>query len=177
MLDIEISTTDELEGRPCRMCGGKTRLFGIESHPLIGQLRVLSSVCLDCDAVRVDMAPLRERRTNSRLDRKEAAMPMAKLLTSRAFDPETTSLLGAAFDKAWQTVQTSGSPLSEEKRAAATREILAKKILAAGHRGERDVNRLVEEALALLIVCKDTSARRTSTGGNDAHVRAVELHP
>jgi hypothetical protein len=34
-------------------------------------------------------------------------MPMAKLLTSRAFDPETTSLLGAAFDKAWQTVQTS----------------------------------------------------------------------
>jgi hypothetical protein len=65
-------------------------------------------------------------------------MPMAKLLTSRAFDPETTSLLGAAFDKAWQTVQTSGSPLAEEKRAAATREILAKKILAAGHRGERD---------------------------------------
>ena len=33
-------------------------------------------------------------------------MPMAKLLSSRAFDPETTSLLGAAFDKAWQTVQT-----------------------------------------------------------------------
>ena len=32
-------------------------------------------------------------------------MPMAKLLSSRAFDPETTSLLGSAFDKAWQTVQ------------------------------------------------------------------------
>jgi hypothetical protein len=104
-------------------------------------------------------------------------MPMAKLLTSRAFDPETTSLLGAAFDKAWQTVQTSGSPLSEEKRAAATREILAKKILAAGHRGERDVNRLVEEALALLIICKNTSARRTSTGGNEAHLAAVEGTP
>ena len=57
MLDIEISTTDELEGPPCRMCGGKTRLFGIESHPVIGQLRVLSSVFLDCDAVRVDMEP------------------------------------------------------------------------------------------------------------------------
>jgi len=39
------------------------------------------------------------------------------------------------------------------------------------------VNRLVEEALALLIICKDTSARRTSTGGNEAHIRAVELHP
>jgi len=91
-------------------------------------------------------------------------MPMAKLLTSRAFDPETTSLLGAAFDRAWQTVQTSGSPLAAEKHAAATREILAKKILAAGHRGERNMNRLVEEALALLIICKNTSARRTSTG-------------
>src|SRR6188508_2766142 len=73
--------------------------------------------------------PVLERRTNSRLHRKKAAMPMAKLLTSRAFDPETTSLLGAAFDRAWQTVQTSGSPLAAEKHAAATREILAKKIL------------------------------------------------
>jgi hypothetical protein len=71
-------------------------------------------------------------------------MPMAKLLTSRAFDPETTSLLGAAFDKAWQTVQTSGSPLADEKHTAATREILAKNILAAGDRGERDMKRLVD---------------------------------
>jgi hypothetical protein len=135
MLDIEISATDGLEGPPCRTCGGKTRLFGTESHPLIGQLRVLSYVCLDCDAVRVDMALLRRAREQLSVSRKEAAMPMAKLLTSRAFDPETTSLLGAAFDKAWQTVQTSGSPLAEEKRAAATREILAKKILAAGSSG------------------------------------------
>jgi hypothetical protein len=104
-------------------------------------------------------------------------MPMAKLLTSRAFDPETTSLLGAAFDKAWQSVQISGSPLAEEKHAATTREILAKKILAAGGRGETDTNRLVEEALALLIVSKDTSARGTGMGGNEAHLGAVERHP
>ena len=101
-------------------------------------------------------------------------MPMAKLLTSRAFDPETTSLLGAAFDKAWQTVQTSGSPLAAEKHAAATREILAKKILAAGHRGDRDINQLVEEALALLIISNDTSAR--GTGAYDADASAVERH-
>jgi hypothetical protein len=177
MLDIEISTTDELEGPPCRMCGGKTRLFGIESHPLIGQLRVLSSVCLDCDAVRVDMALLPEGTGTTLFHRKEAAMLMTKLLTSRAFDSETTSLLGAAFDKAWQTVKTSGSPLAGKKRAAATREILAKNILAAGHRGEREMNRLVEEALAFLIICKDTSARVTDTRSNEAHVHAVELHP
>jgi hypothetical protein len=39
------------------------------------------------------------------------------------------------------------------------------------------MNRLVEEALAFLIICKKTSARVTDTGGNEAHVRAVELHP
>src|SRR6187551_1562863 len=116
-----------------------------------------SYVCMDCDAVRVDMAPLRRARGELSLHRKEAAMPMAKLLSSRAFDPETTSLLGAAFDKVWQTVQTSGSPLADEKHAAATREILAKNILAAGHR-DRDINQLVEEALALLIISNDTSA-------------------
>jgi hypothetical protein len=99
-------------------------------------------------------------------------MPMARLLTSRAFDPETTSLLGAAVDRAWRTVQTSGSPLAAEKHAAATFEILAKKILAAGHRGERNINRLVEEALAL-IVSKDTSARGTRTGGNEAITQPV----
>jgi hypothetical protein len=101
-------------------------------------------------------------------------MPMAKLLSSRAFDPETTSLLGAAFDKAWQAVQTSGSPLADEKHAAATREILAKNILAAGHRGDRDINQLVEEALALLIISNDTSAR--GTGAYDADASAVERH-
>jgi hypothetical protein len=100
-------------------------------------------------------------------------MPMVKLLASRAFDPETTSLLGAAFDKAWQTVQTSRSPLADEKHAAATRELLAKNILAAGHRGERDINQLVEEALALLI---NTSARGVDMRANDADASAVERH-
>ena len=75
-------------------------------------------------------------------------------LATRAFDSETTSMLGAAFDRAWQIVQTSGSPLAEENHAAATKEILAKKILAAAHRGERNTTRLVEEALAFLIASK-----------------------
>jgi hypothetical protein len=169
MLKIVISASDRRDGPACRKCGAKTRLFGTESHPLIGQLRVLSYVCVDCEAVRVDMAPLPRARGQLSLHRKEAAMPMA----SRAFDPETTSLLGAAFDKAWQTVQTSGSLLADEKHAAATRELLAKNILAAGHRGDRDINQLVEEALALLI---NTSARGADMRANDADASAVERH-
>jgi hypothetical protein len=173
MLKIVISASDRRDGLACRKCGAKTRLFGTESHPLIGQLRVLSYVCVDCEAVRVDMAPLPRARGQLSLHRKEAAIPMAKFLTSRAFDPETTSLLGAAFEQAWQTVQTSGSPLADEKQAAATRELLAKNILAVGHRGDREINQLVEEALALLI---NTSARGADMRANDADASAVERH-
>ena len=162
------------DGPTCRKCGAKTRLFGTESHPLIGQLRVLSYVCVDCDAVRVDMAPLPRARGELSLHRKEAAMPMAKLLSSRAFDPETTSVLGAAFDKAWQTVQTSGSPLADEKHAAATREILAKNILAAGHRGRQRHPPTGRGSPRSLIISNDTSAR--GTGANDADASAVERH-
>jgi hypothetical protein len=174
MLDIIISAGVWGDGPPCRKCGAKTRLFGTESYPLIGQLRVLSYVCVDCDAVQVNMAPLPRARGQLRLHRKEVAMPMAKLLSSRALDPETTSLLGAAFDKAWQTVQTSGSPLADEKQADATRELLAKSILAAGHRGDRDINQLVEEALALLI---NTSARGADMRANDADASVVDRQP
>jgi hypothetical protein len=42
-------------------------------------------------------------------------------------------------------VQTSGSPLADEKHAAAPRERLAKNIIAAGHRSDRDINKLVKE--------------------------------
>jgi hypothetical protein len=162
MLKIVISSSDRVKGPPCRVCGAQTRLFGTESHPLIGQLCVLSYACMDCDAVRVDMAPLPKARGQLSLHPKEAAMPMAKLLTNRAFDPETTSLLGAAFDRAWDTVKISGSPLADEEHAASTRKILAKRILAAGHRGEREINRLVEEALAHLTTPNGSGAKSAS---------------
>ena len=68
MLNIIISPMGRADGPTCRKCGAKTRLFGTESHPLIGQLRVLSYVCVDCDAVRVDMAPLPRARGQLSLD-------------------------------------------------------------------------------------------------------------
>src|SRR6185369_10446529 len=96
--------------------------------------------------------PFRERGDNSRftVSRQPCRWPnfsVVALLTQRQ-----RAYWGPLFDKAWQTVQTSGSPLADEKHAAATREILAKNILAAGHRGDRDIHQLVEEALALLII-------------------------
>lgn len=77
-------------------------------------------------------------------------MPIDKLLASAAFEPDTVALLASAFDTAWDTVKRSGSPLAAEDRAAATREALASYIIEAGKKGERDVRRLVDDALAHL---------------------------
>jgi hypothetical protein len=48
-------------------------------------------------------------------------MPMVALLSNAAFDSETTELLGAAFEAAWEKVKTAGNGLAEESEAALTR--------------------------------------------------------
>jgi hypothetical protein len=68
-------------------------------------------------------------------------------LTNAAFDSETTRQLGLAFEAAWQAVKTSGSTLGDESHAASTRELLAKRVIEMGRRGERNHDRLVENAL------------------------------
>jgi hypothetical protein len=74
-------------------------------------------------------------------------MPMVALLSNAAFDCDTTQLLGAAFEAAWEEVKAAGSVLAEESQAALTRELLAKRIIEMGKRGERNPDRLVEMAL------------------------------
>jgi hypothetical protein len=66
------------------------------------------------------------------------------------FDPETTSILAAAFEAAWDTVSKSGSTLAAPERASATRELLAIRIMASARAGERDPKRLTNDALAHL---------------------------
>lgn len=67
-----------------------------------------------------------------------------------SFDPETTTILSNAFDRAWATIQKSGSPLAAPDRAAATRELLAQSIIADAEAGERNTQTLAENALAHL---------------------------
>jgi hypothetical protein len=74
-------------------------------------------------------------------------MPLVALLSDAAFDSETTQLLGAAFEDAWEDVKSSGSALAEGAEAALTRELLAKRIIELAKRGERNPDRLVENAL------------------------------
>jgi hypothetical protein len=77
-------------------------------------------------------------------------MSIIPFLSQTSFDPEMVNVLAAAFDTAWARVKSSGSPLAVGEGASATREILAKQIIAAAQAGERDKNRLVEGALAFL---------------------------
>ena len=81
-------------------------------------------------------------------------MPIAGLLANTAFDSDTVALLSSAFDSAWDTLKKSGSPFAAEGQAAPTRELLAKRIIAMGLKGERDRQRLVDGALAFLAARK-----------------------
>ena len=77
-------------------------------------------------------------------------MRMVALLSNAAFDDETTQLLGAAFEAAWEKVETAGSARADDSQAALTRDALAKRIIELAKRGERDPDRLAENALDYL---------------------------
>ena len=81
-------------------------------------------------------------------------MPIDSLLENAAFDLDTTALLVSAFDTAWDTVKKSGSPLAANENAASTRDLLARRIIKMGQQGERNRQRLVDDALAHLAAAK-----------------------
>ena len=87
-------------------------------------------------------------------------MAIIPFLSKSSFDPEVTDILAAAFDVAWERVRSSGSPMAATDTADATRELLAKNIIALAQTGERDKNRLVEGALANL--ASEARGRQTS---------------
>lgn len=74
-------------------------------------------------------------------------MTIKPLIEKGSFDPETASLLASAFEIAWETVKKSGSPLAENGNAPLTREIIAKRIIETAQTGERNPQRLVEDAI------------------------------
>ena len=77
-------------------------------------------------------------------------MPIVSLLREAAFDPETTHILTTAFNKAWDKFKSSGSALADDACAPSTRALLAKRIIETAQRGERNIDRLVENGVAYL---------------------------
>jgi hypothetical protein len=84
------------------------------------------------------------------------SFPAGSAFADAAFDTDATRLLSAAFEAAWQVVQSSGA-VADEAYAASIRECLAKRVIEMGRRGERNHDRLVEEAL--LYLAKSRGAR------------------
>ena len=74
-------------------------------------------------------------------------MPINVLLKTTAFDAEATKTLASAFDIAWSVLRRVDSTLAENDKARITREVLAKHIIAMGRTGERNRQRLVNDAL------------------------------
>jgi hypothetical protein len=67
------------------------------------------------------------------------------------FDSATCSALGLAFDSAWQQLLVRGTHLASSPYADVTREALAMHIIDLAKRGERDVNRLRDDAVAFVL--------------------------
>ena len=60
-----------------------------------------------------------------------------------SFDPETTHIMGRAFERACKDLHDVGQP-------AMVKDIIAKRIIAIAKTGERDPNQLCERALKAL---------------------------
>jgi len=126
----------------CRDCGATMRLFGIEPHPTIDGTDLLTFVCSHCDGVQTEIDPPAKLKL------------MGSLLANKAFDAETTRVLGSAFDAAWEKAEATNILPTDKRQLASMRELLAKIVIAKAEQGEKDPKRLIETALLRLrLIC------------------------
>ena len=79
---------------------------------------------------------------------------MGSLLANKAFDAETTRVLGSAFDAAWEKAEATNILPTDKRQLASMRELLAKIVIAKAEQGEKDPKRLIETALLRLrLIC------------------------
>ena len=144
MTQLSLTRAKRRKRPRCPDCRTTMRLFGIEAHPTIDRSDLLTYVCSHCDGLQTEIEP-HEKLTLVPL--RKVVMPMDSPLASKAFDAETTSLLGSTFDAAWERVETSDSPPTDKERVPSMRGLLAKFIIGMVEQGERNPNRLIEIAL------------------------------
>jgi hypothetical protein len=75
---------------------------------------------------------------------------LVKHALAGAFDSEEVKILTDAFDQAWKAVEESGVCFASNTYKNATREVLALRIIEIAQLGERDPNRLRDDALLYL---------------------------
>ena len=77
-------------------------------------------------------------------------MTIVPFLAQSAFDPEVIEILAAAFEDAWASIEKSGSSLASPRYKRVAQEIMAKRIIETAQRGERDRQRLSDDAVTYL---------------------------
>jgi hypothetical protein len=100
--------TERHGGLRCRDCGATMRLFGIEAHPTIDQTDLLTYVCSHRDGLQTELEPCEKLKV---IPSSRMVVPIDARLQDRAFDPETTRLLGSTFDEAGKVSRHLGTGL------------------------------------------------------------------
>ena len=77
-------------------------------------------------------------------------MTIVPLLDQSAFEPKSSRSWCAAFEDAWASIEKSGSSLASPRYKRVAKEIMAKRIIETAQRGERDRQRLSEDAVTYL---------------------------
>ena len=77
-------------------------------------------------------------------------MTIVPFLSRAAFEPEVVEILAAAYESAWAAIEKSGNAFASPRYKRAAQEILAKHIIETAQRGERDRQRLCEDAVTYL---------------------------
>jgi hypothetical protein len=74
------------------------------------------------------------------------------MVRSEIYSPERVSMFQNIFDSAWEDLVTSGSPLAQYVNAEATRNALARHILALGNTGmsPEEIKRAVLKDVAVV---------------------------
>jgi hypothetical protein len=142
MIQVDSMKAEALDDVRCDLCGVTMRLFGIERHPGIDHADLRTYVCPRCDNLQTEAVANEVLTMENKMDE-----PIDALLKGKTFDAESTRLLGSTFDAAWEIIAASGSPFADAQSVSLLRELLAKLLIEMVVHGERNPDRLLENAL------------------------------
>jgi hypothetical protein len=152
MIQPDSTKANTLDNVKCAACDETMTLFGIERHPTIDRAELRTYVCPGCDNLQTEAV------SNEVLTMEnQMAKPVDALLKDKAFDAESTRLLGSTFDAAWGVIVGSGSPLADAQAVSLLRELLAKLLIEMVMHGERNPDRLLEKALGRSVLSPPTA--------------------
>jgi hypothetical protein len=77
-------------------------------------------------------------------------MAIGPLLEQSSFDPEFVERLAAAYEDAWNRIETSGSTFARPRYRRVAQEIIARRIIDMAQRGELGTDKLADDAVNYL---------------------------